>query len=239
MERNQVKVFVGFDTRRPNDFAATAKSILNHSPHAQIFPLLLPLLRVMGDYNRHTLMHEGVLYDTISEAPMSTEFAISRFLVPYLCGYKGKAIFVDGDFLFRADIAETLKFIADDAAIAVVKHEHVVRDGSIKMDGQPQVNYFRKNWSSLMVFNCEHESHVVALSHRRVNLLPGRDLHSLDWLSDNEISAIPEEWNWLEGYSKPMFSPKAVHYTRGTPDVIGYDISFAEEWRTIQESLGQ
>ena len=230
-----IKFFVGFDRRRPTDYAGTVRSILDHCPGAQITPLLLPHFRALGSYTRPTSENKGVLFDEISGAPMATEFAISRFLVPFLCGYKGKAVFVDGDFLFRADPSVLLESIRPDAAVAVVKHDHV-DPSDTKMDGQPQSNYHRKNWSSLIVFNCEHPANA-ALSPQHINAVPGRYLHAFAWLNDGDIQELPPEWNWLEGHSDPAIDPCAVHYTRGTPDVIGYDLPFADEWREIQERI--
>jgi hypothetical protein len=235
MEERHVKVFVGFDSRRPSDYAGTVASIIKHCPQAEIVPLLLTHLRAMGTYTRLTTESNGVLFDEISGAPMSTEFAISRFLVPHLCGHEGRAIFVDGDFLFRDDISKLMALMPEGAAIAVVKHEQVT-DSTTKMDGQPQVNYYRKNWSSLMIFDCEHPT-ATLLAPIFVNNATGRELHALAWLNDADIAALPEEWNWLEGYSDPKIVPKAVHYTRGTPDVIGYGIPYADEWHDVQERI--
>jgi hypothetical protein len=230
-----IKFFVGFDSRRPNDYSGTVRSILDHCPDATVTPLLLPHLRALGLYTRPTSEKDGILFDEISAAPMSTEFAISRFLVPFLCGFKGKAVFVDGDFMFRADPSILVESIEPGAAVAVVKHNQLVGSGT-KMDGQPQTNYHRKNWSSLIVFNCEHPANA-ALTPEHVNAVPGRYLHAFAWLNDIDIQGLPFEWNWLEGYDTTKRVPNAVHYTRGTPDVIGYDLPFADEWRKIQERI--
>lgn len=230
-----IRIFVGFDGRRPTDYAATVRSILDHCPRAQITPLLLPHLRALGLYRRPTSEKNGVLFDEISDAPMSTEFAISRFLVPFLCGHKGKAIFVDGDFLFRSDPSVLLDYVTADTAVAVVKHNHVDQSET-KMDGQPQSNYYRKNWSSLIVFNCQHQGNA-ALTPEHVNSVPGRYLHAFVWLNDADIKEIPAEWNWLEGHDDNSVVPHAVHYTRGTPDVIGYELPFADEWRKVRERI--
>jgi lipopolysaccharide biosynthesis glycosyltransferase len=42
-------------------------------------------------------------------ALQSTEFSFSRFLVPYLYGYRGLTLFMDCDVLCLGDIAELFK----------------------------------------------------------------------------------------------------------------------------------
>lgn len=136
----------------------------------------------------------GQLYDLPSNAPCSTEFAISRFLVPILC-QQGWALFVDCDVVFLGDVAELFALADPSKAVMVVKHAPLVEVGT-KMDGQAQVGYTRKNWSSVMLFNCDHPANR-RLSLADVNERPGRDLHALYWLHDEEIGALPAAWNWL------------------------------------------
>jgi hypothetical protein len=100
------------------------------------------------------------------------------------------------------------------------------------MDGQLQTLYRRKNWSSLMLWNCRHPAHAVLPG--LVQRWPGRRLHAFEWLEDGQIGPLPEAWNWLEGHSSPSLDPLAVHFTRGTPDMEGYaGIPYAEEWRRV------
>jgi hypothetical protein len=99
------------------------------------------------------------------------------------------------------------------------------------MDGQIQQGYARKNWSSLMLFNCGHEKNK-RLTPRMVNYFTGSQLHGMTWLADNDIGGLPETWNWLEGHSSEAWEPKAVHYTRGCPSMPGYENTpYADEWR--------
>lgn len=169
------------------------------------------------------------LWDPISEAPMATEFAISRFLTPFLAGWKGWAIFLDCDFLALRNPQRLVELLDPRFAVMCVQHRHEPAPG-VKMDGQLQTLYARKNWSSLMAFNCEHPSNQE-LTLDLVNEAPGRDLHRFCWLRDEEIGALPQEWNWLVGHSDPHVVPSFVHYTDGGPWLDAYaDCDFAREW---------
>ena len=97
------------------------------------------------------------------------------------------------------------------------------------MDGQAQVQYARKNWSSFMLFNCDHPSNKL-LTKDMLNIVPGRDLHRLCWLNDDEIGELPPVWNYLVGYTKTENEPKVVHFTSGTPWMPGYEnCEYADE----------
>lgn len=233
----KLKVFIGYDNRFSDAYMVAAKSLLDHaSIDVEIIPLLLPHLRALGEYNRPTIQNNGQFVDLISDAPMATEFAISRFLCPYLSNYEGVSIFCDNDFLFRADIAELLAQFDPQYAVQCVKHKHEAREEK-KMNGQIQTAYARKNWSSLMMFNNEHP-YNRRLDWPLVNHARGRDLHQFFWLPDSMIGPLPAEWNWLAGISPLENEPKAVHYTLGTPDFEGYENSaYASEWFKVLRGL--
>jgi len=122
--------------------------------------------------------------------------------------------------------------LADDKyAVMVVKHQHVPTEQE-KMDGQKQTKYYRKNWSSLILWNCGHPANA-ALTPDAVNRETGSFLHRFSWLKDEEIGALPETWNWLEGWStKPASGhPSVVHYTRGGPWFDEWkDVDYADLW---------
>lgn len=200
-----------------------------------IKPLMQHELRAMGLYTRPELKEDGKIIDVISKAPMSTEFAITRFLVPYIAE-TGWALFCDSDFLFRTDIYDLFALRDDKYAVMVVKHDHKP-DEKVKMNGQEQTSYYRKNWSSLMLFNCDHPANK-ALDLKAVNNFTGLDLHSFKWLADDFIGELPVNWNWLEGSGPENIDPHAVHFTRGTPDMPGYEqVAYAREWLNIKENI--
>lgn len=229
-----LRIFVGFDPRERDAYLVAAHSLRRHASVAlEIEPLVLEHLRSKRLYERRHEARDGRLWDAISGAPMATEFALSRFLVPHLAGYRGWALYVDCDFLFRRDVAELFALADDACALQVVKRDHAPRE-AVKMDGQVQSAYPRKNWSSLMLFNCAHEAHAGTLE--RVNRWRGLSLHGFRWMQDAELGTLPKAWNWLEGVSQlelwgRRVDPFAVHFTRGTPDMPGYaHVAFADEW---------
>lgn len=250
-----MRVYIGFDPRERDAYLVAAHSLRKHaSIPLQIEPIVLEHMRWKRFYTRPTTAsHSGGaprLWDDISGAPMSTEFALTRFLVPHLMGYAGWALFVDCDFLFRADVAELFKIANPAYAVQVVKHLHQPAE-AVKMDGQVQSAYPRKNWSSCVLWNCGHDAHAGTLD--RVNRWRGLWLHQFRWLQDEDIGELPASWNWLEGSAWPDFprareagfateapSPNAVHFTRGIPSMPGYEnVPFADEWRVaLAEASG-
>lgn len=225
------KVYIGYDQREHVAYEVARASIQRHqSRHISISCLELKDLRFRGLYDRPTEVRDGKLWDVISEAPMSTEFAISRFLVPRLMHYRGWAVFMDCDVLIRTDIHKLFDLRDSSKAVQCVKHHYEPPQG-VKMDGQEQTRYARKNWSSVMLFNCEHLANR-ALDADLVNRLPGRDLHRFCWLKDDEIGELEPSWNWLCGHSDPEIVPDIVHMTEGGPWIPGYeDVPYADEWR--------
>jgi hypothetical protein len=170
------------------------------------------------------------MWDVISDAPMSTQHANARFLVPHLARV-GWALFCDGDFLFRWNVARLFEELDESKAVYCVKHEYEQRPGT-KMDGQSQLAYPRKNWSSFIIFNVDHPANAQ-LTLEKVNTLPGRDLHRLFWLDDGDIGELEPAWNFLVGHSDPAIVPKSVHFTEGVPDMVGYEnVPYADEWRS-------
>jgi hypothetical protein len=225
-------VWVGFDPRETDAFAVARHSALRNTfKPLQVKGVVLINLRTGGLYNRPTSRQGGRLWDDISNAPMATEFACSRFLVPHLAK-TGWALFMDSDMLVRDDLFNLFSLADDSKAVMVVKHNHQPPDGSIKMDGQLQTLYARKNWSSVMLFNCDHPSNKK-LTVQLINSVPGRDLHRFCWLKDEEIGELPPEWNYLVGHTEGVNDAKIVHFTDGTPSMTGYEnCEYADEWRT-------
>jgi hypothetical protein len=113
----------------------------------------------------------------------------------------------------------------------VKKHNHEPTE-DIKFLGQKQTKYNRKNWSSLVLFNC---AKCVPLTKYVVNTSPGLWMHQFQWLPDEEIGAIEGDWNLLVGYDKPVPKPKLVHYTQMGPwhDLQGNTpIDYRGEWES-------
>jgi lipopolysaccharide biosynthesis glycosyltransferase len=223
-------IYIGYDERESEAFAVCRHSIARHSPDIPVHAIEIDDVRDAGLYYRPTSRKDGRLWDDISEAPMSTAFAISRFLTPILAR-DGWALFIDCDMMARTDINELFDMADKRYAVMCVKHPNYVPPETIKMDGQLQTLYRRKNWSSAVLYNCDHPSNR-ALTVNMVNAVPGRDLHAFNWLKDDEIGDLPMSWNWLAGVSDPEIVPDLIHWTAGGPWFEGYrDAPYADEWR--------
>lgn len=218
---SRLKVFIGYDSREDIAYEVARRSILDHMD-AEVVALRLDDLREMGLYWRPV--------DPMS----STEFSFSRFLVPHLCNYRGRALFLDCDFLVRHSLAGLFDYADRDKAVWVVKHEYEPT-ALTKMDGQAQRRYPRKNWSSFMWFNCEHYA-CHNLSPQMVNEETGMYLHRFMWCNDDAIGELPPTYNYLEGWHTraQVVDPIAVHFTEGGPWFDGYqNVEYAYEWNRI------
>lgn len=230
-----LSIWLGWDQRE-----AAAYAVARHSAKrrlTQCIPIrgvVLPKLQADGIYTRPIEFRDGpagskIMWDVLSDAPQSTAHANARFLVPHLAK-TGWALFADCDILVRGNLARVFEGLDRSKAVYCVKHRHEPTDG-VKMDGQIQSLYARKNWSSVCIWNVDHEANK-ALTLEMVNTVPGRDLHRFAWLDDEQIGELGPEWNWLVGHSDPVTDPKVVHFTSGLPDMPGHeDAPFADEWR--------
>lgn len=239
-------VWVGFDARESAAFAVTRNSIRKTSnTPIPVRGIILDELRRRNLYYRPTeraTLPSGndVLIDVISEHPMATEFAISRFLTPLLAKEtmpsftERWALFMDCDMLVRHDIGRLFDQRDPTKAIQVVKHDFRPKKVT-KMDGQVQSQYLRKNWSSVILFNVDHPANQ-ALTVELINNVPGRDLHRFCWLDDKDIGELEVEWNYLVGFHTPedCLDPSIVHFTDGIPTMAGYeDCEYADEWHRV------
>lgn len=209
MDVGMIRVFIGYDARETVAFNVLSHSLLrNSSRPVSITGLKLSQLDMWR----------------VRDPKQSTDFAFSRFLVPYLCGYEGRAIFMDCDMLCRGDIAE-LWDVRNENAVSVVKHDYIPKTGD-KFLGAVQTVYPRKNWSSVMLFN---NAECKALTPGYVNTATGLELHQFHWTDD--IGDLSPEWNHLVGEYEPNPGAKVVHYTLGGPYFNEYkNCEYATEW---------
>jgi len=237
----QRSIWIGFDPREAAAFAVARSSAQRHlTQPIPVRGVVLSELERRGLYRRPTERTQAgsrvMLWDTISNAPMATEFAVSRFLVPTMAR-SGWALFMDGDVLVRRNLVRLFDALDPAYAVYCVKHVHEPPPG-VKMDGQVQTQYARKNHSSVMALNCDHPANQ-ALTIALINSVPGRDLHAFCWLSDDLIGALDPTWNFLVGHTSPeeVPDPAIAHFTSGTPDMPGYEGSaFSDEWRAALAS---
>ena len=218
-----LSIYIGYDPKESVAFYTLAHSILRRSSiPVSIAPVMQSQLK--GIYTRPRGPTE------------STEFSLTRFLVPALAGFRGWSVFMDCDMLCRVDIAGLGAEIERqaDKAVLVCRHDYVPKTER-KFLGQLQTKYPRKNWSSLMVLNNER---CRALTPAYVNSATGLELHRFNWVKDELIGELPLEWNWLVGEYERNPAAKIVHYTLGGPYFDEYrDCDYAQEWFAEFESM--
>lgn len=192
-----MRIFIGWDSRETMAGRVLEWSIRRHATVPVTFVRLsLGLVRELGVRLR--------------DRPGSTEFTYSRFLVPHLCGYEGRALFLDCDMLCFADVRELDELPMDGCALKVVQHDYRPAE-TTKMDGQAQVLYPRKNWSSCMLMDC---SKLRCWSPEAVANWHGGWLHRFYDVPDAAIGRLDPNWNELERH-KP--ETKILHYTQWNP----------------------
>lgn len=221
-----INLFIGYDHKETMAYHVLAQSIMRHSTHpVSITPLYQPQLRSMGLYTRERGKFE------------STDFSLTRFLVPYLSNYEGTSIFMDCDVLCQGNVADLLIYplAHQTKAVFVCQHDYTPKT-KLKMNYQPQTMYERKNWSSVMVFN---NAECKALSPDYVNSASGLELHRFHWLRDEQIGSLPLEWNWLAGEYEPNEKAKLLHYTLGGPWFASHaECDQADAWWKEYEGMG-
>ena len=212
--KNIIKLFVGFDPREAVAYHVFCNSIIqNTSVPVQITPLVLSQLQEFNE------THDD----------RSNDFVYSRFLTPYLSDFKGWAIFADGDMICQGDLKELIDMADSSKAVMVVKHDYQTK-ATQKYLGNINENYPRKNWSSVILWNCDHPKHKI-LTPDFVSKQTGKFLHRFSWLDDQDIGELPLEWNWLASEYRVNREAKLIHFTLGTPCFKDYKNSdMADIW---------
>ncbi|AXQ69754.1 hypothetical protein HOU03_gp513 [Caulobacter phage CcrSC] len=246
-------VFVGYDSREQAAYDVCVSSLTEHNVGDDRDVVVHKLehrdLRRRGLFDRPWRIDEtGQFWDMRDGRPFSTEFSHSRFLVPTIArdlGIEAPVLFVDCDFLFLEPVQSlfdqvlaTEPFKDGSYPLWVVKHEFSKADEGVKMDGMVQQAYFRKLWSSLMIYDLRFPNIRGCFPSRHdANHKSGRDLHGfgnsiVQPLDEDLIGALDMGWNWIPGHSAPLDNPKAVHWSLGGPWMEGYeDTPYANTWR--------
>jgi lipopolysaccharide biosynthesis glycosyltransferase len=209
-----IPIFIGYDPREAIAFHTCVNSIIRHaSQPVSIMPLAL------NNFQDYTETHTDG----------SNQFIYSRFLVPHLMDYTGHAIFMDGDMIVRGDIAELWKMRGFDKDVMVVKHDYKTKM-TTKYLGSKNEDYPRKNWSSVMIFNCNNYP-TKKLTPEYIQKSTGAHLHRFEWTTDDRVGELPPEWNWLPDEYGPNPNAKLLHYTLGTPCFHEFATTpMADEW---------
>lgn len=210
-----IPIFIGYDPREAVAFHVCANSIIRQgSQPVSISPLSLNILK---DYK-----------ETHSDG--SNHFIYSRFLVPYLTGYQGWAIFIDGDMILRDDISNLWALRDDKYAAMVVKHDYKTKMNT-KYLGSKNEDYPCKNWSSVILWNCGHHKNRI-LTPTFIEKSTGKELHRFSWIDhENDLGSLPIHWNWLPDEFGLNKDAKLLHYTLGTPSFHEFATTpMGDEW---------
>ena len=218
-----IRIVIGFDQREAVAYHTFCQSILEKASAPVSFtPLVLGSLK--GFSETHT---DG-----------SNAFIYSRFLTPWLMDFNGWAIFADGDMICLDDIAKLWALRDETKAVQVVQHNYQTK-ALDKYLGNKNENYPRKNWSSLILWNCAHPKHKL-LTPEFVMKQTGAFLHRFTWLDDAEVGALPKEWNWLTTEYEDNYQASLLHYTLGTPCFKDYTHSeMSDVWHEAHARINQ
>lgn len=211
-----LRIFIGWDSRFPEPADVLRYSLLKHAS----IPLDIRYLKL----DELDLAREH-------DPRASTEFTYSRFLVPHLCGFRGRALFLDNDMLCFSDVRELAELDMDGLALRVVQHDYQPTN-TMKMYGCPQTSYPRKNWSSMMLMNCDR---LRVWSREVVATQTGAYLHRFQDIPDAAIGELPKTWNTLDWMDD---ATKLIHYTNGGPWFDDYrDHPHAAVWFRYRDEM--
>ncbi len=217
----KIKIVEGFDQREAIAYHTFTQSVIEKSSVPVFFTPLA--VNTLSGYKE-------------THKDRSNDFVYSRFLTPYLNNFDGWAIFADGDMICQTDIKDLWDLKDETKALLVVKHNYQTK-AHHKYLGNINQNYPRKNWSSLILWNCSHPKHKI-LTPDFISNQSGQFLHRFSWLDDNDIGDLPKEWNWLALEYPINNSAKIIHYTLGTPCFKDYRYSdMAEIWHKTQKKI--
>jgi lipopolysaccharide biosynthesis glycosyltransferase len=209
-----INIFIGYDPKESIAYHTCVNSIIRlASQPIAIYPLACNLI------NTYKEVHgDG-----------SNDFTYLRFLVPYLSKFEGHAIFIDGDMIIKDDISKLWNLKNNETAVQVVKHNYLTKMTK-KYLGLKNENYPRKNWSSVIIWNCNHPKNRM-LTPAFVEQSTGEQLHRFSWIEDDNIGELPIEWNWLPDEFGENQDAKLLHYTLGTPCFTKFvNTTMAEDW---------
>lgn len=213
---NNINVFIGYDEGEKIAFHILVESIRQKSSVPVTFTPL----------DLHTLRN---IFKRDKQPNQSTDFAFSRFLVPYLSNYKGWSLFLDCDMFFRTDIKKLWDLCNENYDVMVCKHDYIPNQ-TVKFRGAKNEAFPKKNWSSVMLFNNEK---CKSLTKDFVQTASGLELHQFKWTTEDKVGSLPLEWNWLIGEDDYKFKEevKNAHFTLGGPYFNDYkDCDFSNEW---------
>jgi lipopolysaccharide biosynthesis glycosyltransferase len=201
-------IAIGFDPREPAAYHVCCQSIIERASVPVAFIPLAPT--VLGTFD--------------GQRNGSNAFIFSRFLVPWIQKWRGWALFIDGDMIVKDDVANLFALAEHDKAAMVVKHDYQTKHPR-KYIGSPiesvNLDYERKNWSSVILWNCSHFANR-GLRPETVSKADTAYLHRFGWIPDEKLGELPKEWNHLIGEEEYSPTAKLSHFTLGVPGFAHY-----------------
>ena len=197
-----IRVFIGYDDSEPAAYHTCVDSLIQHSSEPlQITPLAL---NNMAPFYRET------------HTDGSNAFIYSRFLVPYMCGFNGFALYLDGDMVVTTDIGQLWDARNHYCAAQVVKHDDYKTKAQTKYLGNKNEDYPRKNWSSVILWNAGHYAHR-RLTPETIARMTGAELHRFTWIPEDRLGSLNPKWNHLISEHESDDDAYLYHYTLGLP----------------------
>jgi lipopolysaccharide biosynthesis glycosyltransferase len=222
-----IQVYAGFDEREAVGYHTFCASVIEHCTEpVSISPLNLKALQ--------KVYHGG-------QRDGTNAFIYSRFLIPYLQKFSGWALFVDGaDMIVKDDLAKLWAMRDPYKAVQVVKHDYKTKHPrkyiGTSMES-PNEDYPCKNWSSVMLINCQHYGwrHITP---SLIETVPGSHLHRFQFLEDRYVGELPAGWNHLADEMGQNDDAKLLHWTAGIPAWAHYkDAPHAVDWFHAHEKV--
>lgn len=199
-----LRVFIGLDERQPIAYNVAQYSLTQAaSVPVAVTPLILRQLPIK---------RRGL-----------TDFTYARYLVPWLCGFQGSALFIDPDTMTRGDIAK-LPWSRPES-VCVVPHT------SVEKGGETVSTMFERN--AVMLFNCEK---CTKLTPEWIDDGENAPNKLMEWAQS--IGELDRSWNHLVGYDVPNSAANLVHFTMGIPchpETKGDE--FGDEWRAAHRQM--
>jgi hypothetical protein len=139
--------------------------------------------------------------------------------------------------IVKDDIAKLWKLRDPSKAVMVAKHDYKTKFNG-KYLGNVNEDYPRKNWSSVILWNCGHPANKV-LTPKYIESATGAQLHQFKHIDEEDIGELPKLWNWLVMEYPHNDMAQLLHYTVSTPCFYEYaetDHS-ADWWKEYRKAI--
>lgn len=210
MKDEPVRIYVGTDRSQMVGVKVLEYSVKRHTDlEVEIYPML----------------DLGLPIPTDPRNRQRTGFSFSRFAIPQLAEYKGRAIYTDADMMVFKDIREIWEMPFNGTKVICQEElpDHIAKDAKVSAPG------VRVKQCSVMVLDCG------ALDWDPAKIVNGLEteytyeelMQELCILPEDEVSyTLPLEWNSLE------------HYEPGKTGLIHYTDMPTQPWVNVENRNG-